>query len=139
MTPDVRPLITKLTLARRRRFRFAKLQLPLRLRRLLSRLNAPIKPRFSLRNFFIFTTLVICFFGWVAKERNQSKFERQLGAKLQEQGNRVRFLGLYHSLELSKRFMPQGEWRDLARQFLGERISTITYAGYLENLVLQAF
>ena len=58
------------------------------------------------------TALVACVFGWVAKERSQSKFERQLGKELQAQGCKVTFLGPYDSVDLNSQGKPQGWRRD---------------------------
>ncbi len=83
--------------------------------------------RFSLRSFLVFITLVACFFGWVARKRRQSEFERQVGKKLEGQGVSVSYHGPYDSLELDLQQKPQGWWRDLAREVLGERIGKLFY------------
>ena len=101
MTLEMQPQFTELTLSRRRWFRF------------------------SVRSLLVFTTLVACFLGWIAKERSQAWSERQIGKKLQEQGCSLKFLGRFDSLELSDKRKPQGWWRDLARKVLGERIVSI--------------
>ncbi len=88
--------------------------------------------RFSLRSFLVFITLVACFFGWVAKERRQSEFERQLGEKLEAQGVVVWYHGPYHhrhsvTTEQGPQQKPQGWWRDLASEVLGEWIEELKY------------
>ena len=98
--------------------------------------------KFSLRSLLVFITLVACFLSWIVYERSQSKFERPIGEKLQEQGCSVQFHGIYDRLLRNdgSRVLEnqQGWWRDLARQFLGERIWSITYRGGPENLPLLA-
>jgi len=93
--------------------------------------------RFSVRSLLVLITLVACLLGWMAIEQRQSEFERQVGIKFenleQEQvrrnrrwrGSNIVYLGPYDSLELHKSKKPQGWWRDLARQILGERIFKI--------------
>ncbi len=98
--------------------------------------------KFSLRNLLVFITLLACFLSWLGHERSQSKFERQIGEKLREQGCHVEFHGIY-----DRRFQnggarvlknQQGWWRDLARQVLGERIRYMTYRGGPDNVPLLA-
>ncbi len=81
--------------------------------------------RISLRTCLILTTLIACVLGWIACERHQSGFERQIGKKLQEQHFYPKFLGPYDSRIAHNRNEPQGLWRDLARVALGERILSI--------------
>jgi hypothetical protein len=62
-------------------------------------------------------------FAWIAKERRQSAYELQVAEELRGLGFRdVRLGGPYDSFELMFANKPQGRWRDLARQLLGERI-----------------
>ena len=82
--------------------------------------------RFTVRGMLALTTLVGCLLGWVVRERRQSEFERRVGEELLDQGCQVHFLGLYDSLELDNAKEPQGWWRDLARQILGERVSAVS-------------
>ena len=104
MTSDMQSLITEPTPSRRRWFKF------------------------SLRSLLVFITLVACLLSWIVYERSQSKFERQIGEKLQEQGCTVHFGGKY---DRAIKFAgdQQGWWRDLARQVLGERIWYIRSIG----------
>ncbi|MDZ4780497.1 MAG: hypothetical protein SGJ19_09620 [Planctomycetia bacterium] len=86
-------------------------------------LTRPRWLRYSLRAFFAFVTLAAIFFAWVAKERRQSAYERQVADRLQAGGVFLTALGgPYDSLDQMKLGKPQGWWRDLARRILGERV-----------------
>jgi len=62
--------------------------------------------RFSMRNLLVFTTLLACLLGWVAKERSQSEFERQVGENLAAKHCRITYLGPCDSLDPLRRRLP---------------------------------
>jgi Leucine Rich repeats (2 copies) len=79
--------------------------------------------RFRLRTLLIVIALVAVPLAWIAKERRQSAHEQQLAAEfLEKKYHRVELGGPYDSWRLRLEGKPQGKWRDLARQVLGERI-----------------
>jgi hypothetical protein len=96
--------------------------------------------RFRMRSLLAFTTLAACILGWVAIERRQSTFERQIGNELMQRqsGCSIIFLGPYHSLVLDHKNEPQGWWRDLARKVFGERISIVYFLRDQDSLKLLA-
>lgn len=81
--------------------------------------------RYSMRTALVLVALACSLLGWVRAERRQSELERQVGADLEDQGARVHFIGIYDSVELDHAGKPQGWWRDLAREHLGERVSSL--------------
>lgn len=67
--------------------------------------------------------VVACPLAWIAKERNQSRYERYVSEVLIHRGfKRVVFGGPYDSVELLDQGQSQGWWQSGARQILGERI-----------------
>jgi hypothetical protein len=79
--------------------------------------------RFSLRMMLALVVVIAIPLAWVAKERRQSKYEQQVAEQLRDQGfKKITLGGPYDSWELGFSNNPQGRWRDLARQILGERI-----------------
>ncbi|HEY2841914.1 MAG TPA: leucine-rich repeat domain-containing protein [Pirellulales bacterium] len=82
--------------------------------------------RFSLRTLLAVVIVVAIPVAWIAKERRQSAHEEQVAEQLLQYGFVYAELsGPYDSLELSRKATPQGWWRDLAREIMGERILEI--------------
>ncbi len=83
--------------------------------------------RFSLRTLLVLVIIVAIPLAWIAKERRQSRCERQLAEQLQEQGFRtIEFGRPYGSLDLTRHGAPLGWWRDVSKKVLGERIITLS-------------
>ena len=81
--------------------------------------------QFELRTMFVVVIVVAIPLTWVVKERRRSLYEHQFAKQLRSQGfKEVTLGGIYDSSKLRGRGEPQGWWRDLARQILGERILT---------------
>ncbi len=79
--------------------------------------------RFSLRSILVFVALAAICLAWIGKERRQSAYETQQASQLLDQGFLEATLGgPYDSWKLRRAGNPQGWWRDLATQVLGERI-----------------
>jgi hypothetical protein len=79
--------------------------------------------RFRLRTLLILVAIVAIPLAWIGYERRQSELERQCVEKrLGVAFEQFEFGGPFDSWELRKFREPQGWWRELARQTLGERV-----------------
>lgn len=82
--------------------------------------------RFSVRTLLGLITMLAILMAWVAKERRQSEYERQFGEQLLTTGHwRFAFGGPYDSIEHRLVGKPQGWFRNIAGQILGERIIVV--------------
>ena len=76
--------------------------------------------QFSLRALLVLIAVVAVLLAWIVSERRQSQHEQQIAEQLAKQGAKLTLGGPYD--ELSQNRQPQGWFRRLARQVLGERI-----------------
>jgi Leucine-rich repeat (LRR) protein len=83
---------------------------------------------FRLRTLLIGVALVAIPLAWIAKERRQSRYEVQLADHLREgEYNSFTLGGPYDSMVLAAEDKPQGWWRDVARQAMGQRVLTLRH------------
>jgi len=83
--------------------------------------------RFRLRTLLIIFVIFAAPLAWIAKERRQSEHENLIAEELQAAGfETIGLHGPYTSLELLFQGKPQGWWRELGHQLLGDRILLIS-------------
>ncbi len=78
--------------------------------------------RFRLRTLLIVVAVLAIPLAWIAKERRQSWREQQLAEQFRTEVNIVALRGPYDLWKPNVKREPQGWWRDLARQVMGDRI-----------------
>lgn len=93
--------------------------------------------RFGLRTFLVIVTLMGVGLAWVAKERRQSQWEKDVSLTLvNKYGAEVVFSGPYDSRELRTQNKSPNRWQKHSKEILGERIASIRGEGFeIGNLV----